>query len=179
MKIVKSLLHDVKCIEMPRFEDRRGSFTKIFEAKHYADLGVALDIREMYYSVSARHVIRGMHFQVPPAEHSKYVFVLRGAVRDVVLDLRKGSPVYGKAADVVLSAGNRLALFIPPGFAHGFLSLEDHTVMQYAVSGEYDPAHDRGILWNSFGYDWGVDEPVISERDRGLHTFDKFESPFR
>ncbi|MFO7841235.1 MAG: dTDP-4-dehydrorhamnose 3,5-epimerase family protein [Fidelibacterota bacterium] len=178
MKIVKNLFNAVTCIEMPRFEDPRGSFTKNFADKLFRELGISLKIREMYYSVSGKNVIRGMHFQNPPAEHAKYVHVLNGAVRDVVLDLRKDSATYGSSADIILSAENHRSLFIPAGFAHGFLSLQDHTIMQYSVSSEHSPAHDDGILWNSFSYEWGIDDPVLSERDKKLRKFSEFKSPF-
>jgi len=178
MKIVKTILENVKCIELPRFEDRRGAFTKYFAESGMREQGMDMQPREVYFSVSNKNVIRGMHFQVPPAHHAKYVCVSHGAVRDVVLDLRKGSPNYGKTGDIILSAENHLALYIPPGFAHGFLSLEDNTVMHYLVSSEHSPEHDAGILWNSFGYDWGIAEPVLSERDKVLPLFTSFKTPF-
>ncbi|MDD3096022.1 MAG: dTDP-4-dehydrorhamnose 3,5-epimerase family protein, partial [Candidatus Marinimicrobia bacterium] len=156
----------------------RGSLTKIYAGSLFRNLGIGTQIREVYYSVSGRNVIRGMHFQAPPAQHGKLVSVSFGSVRDVILDLRKDGPHYGKTADILLSAERPHALYIPPGFAHGFLSLEDNTVMQYLVSAEHSPEHDKGIRWDSVNVDWGVAEPVISDRDRRLPPFHQFVSPF-
>jgi dTDP-4-dehydrorhamnose 3,5-epimerase len=137
-----------------------------------------MQVREVYFSLSDKNVIRGMHFQVPPAHHAKFVCVSRGAVRDVILDLRKDSPNYGKAEDIILSAENHHALYIPPGFAHGFLSLENDTLMHYLVSSEHSPEHDAGIRWDSFAYDWKITDPVLSDRDKTMPPFGTFKSPF-
>lgn len=178
MKILEKLPGSALLLEIPRFEDRRGSFSKIFARELLRSAGIDMEVREVYYSVSKRNVIRGMHFQAPPVHHAKLVTVACGSVRDVILDLRKDSPDYGKSAAVLLSADKASALYIPPGFAHGFLSLEDHTLMQYLVSSEHSPEHDAGIRWDSFGYDWGISDPVISERDSTLIPFGSFTSPF-
>lgn len=178
MKILEKFLGSALLMEIPRFEDRRGSFSKIYAREMLHGAGIDMEVREVYYSISKRNVIRGMHFQAPPAHHAKLVTVACGTVRDVILDLRKDSPYYGKSSAVLLSADEARTLYIPPGFAHGFLSLEDHTFMQYLVSTEHSPEHDAGIRWDSFGYDWGVSEPVISERDSTLVPFGGFTSPF-
>jgi dTDP-4-dehydrorhamnose 3,5-epimerase len=178
MKIVKIIFGAVKCVELPRFDDRRGAFTKYFAESDIREQGMKMQLREVYFSRSNKNVIRGMHFQVPPAHHAKCVCVSSGSVRDVVLDLRKNSSTYGQAADIMLSSENHLALFIPPGFAHGFLSLEDNTVMHYLVSSEYSPEHDAGIRWDSFAYDWKVKNPILSDRDKAMQPFASFESPF-
>ena len=178
MKIIKTLFGAVKCVELPRFDDRRGAFTKYFAEKEMRGQGMEMQVREVYFSLSDKNVIRGMHFQVPPAHHAKFVCVSHGAVRDVILDLRKDSPDYGKAKDIILTAEDHLALYIPPGFAHGFLSLENNTVMHYLVSSEHSPEHDAGIRWDSFAYDWKITDPVLSDRDKTMPPFGAFKSPF-
>lgn len=178
MKITDTFFGVVLCLEMPRFDDRRGSFIKCYNESEFRRHNLDITFRESYFSISEKNVIRGMHFQIPPVDHEKLVSVSFGAVRDVVLDIRKGSPTFGKAAELILSAENNCALFIPRGFAHGFLSLEDHTIMNYLVASGHSPQHDKGILWNSFAYDWGVYDPILSERDRALTPFDEFNSPF-
>jgi len=178
MKIIKTLFDSVKCIEMPRFDDERGSFIKWYDDRTFADQSISTCFKESYFSISDKDVIRGMHFQVPPADHEKLVCVTHGAVKDVILDIRKDSSTYGQVMDVVLSAENHLALYIPRGFAHGFVSLEDHTIMNYLVATVHSPAHDKSISWNSFGYDWKIQDPIISNRDKEAELFDDFKSPF-
>lgn len=119
-----------------------------------------------------------MHFQVPPEDHEKLVCVTLGAVKDVILDIRKDSPTYGEVRDVVLSAENHLALHIPRGFAHGFMSLEDHTIMNYLVATVHSPQHDMAIRWDSIDYDWKNTSPIISKRDQGAQLLSDFKTPF-
>ncbi|MCD6446750.1 MAG: dTDP-4-dehydrorhamnose 3,5-epimerase [Candidatus Marinimicrobia bacterium] len=178
MKIIKTLFDSVKCIEMPRFDDERGSFIKWYDDRSFAGQGISVCFKESYFSISDKDVIRGMHFQVPPADHEKCVSVSFGAVRDVILDIRNNSPTYGKVEEIVLSAENHLALFIPRGFAHGFVSLEDHTIMNYLVATVYSSEHDKVIRWNSFAYDWKIQDPIISKRDKEAELFADFKSPF-
>ncbi len=132
----------------------------------------------MYYSVSSKGVLRGMHFQTPPSAYAKLVYVSHGRVLDVALDIRKGSPTYGKALAKELSLEAATALYLPSGFAHGFLSLEDGSVVNYAQTAGYDPAHDGGIRLDSFGFDWGVASPILSDRDKTFPTLAAFDSPF-
>ena len=119
-----------------------------------------------------------MHFQVPPAHHAKIVTCLSGVVLDVILDLRKSSPTFGLVESLELSESNRHFLFIPSGFAHGFLSLTEDSVVHYLTGAEHSPKHDKGIRWNSFGFKWPVSNPVVSDRDSELPLFSDFESPF-
>lgn len=159
--------------------DNRGLFAKTFTKELFEANGIQLDILESYYSVSAKDVIRGMHFQTPPMEHNKLVYVTQGAVLDVVLDIRKGSPTFGKCFSTILSEENRNVLFIPIGFAHGFKSLADNSCIVYNQSSVYAPDHDGGILYNSFGFDWQLTEtPILSPRDLGFESFNSFSSPF-
>ncbi len=179
MKIIKTLFDSVKCIEMPKYDDARGAFIKWFDENTFAENGISVCFKESYFSISDKNVIRGMHFQIPPQDHEKLVCVSYGSVKDVILDIRKGSPTYGKARDIILSADNHLAVFIPRGFAHGFVSLENRTIMNYLVSSVHSPEHDQAIRYDSFDYDWNVKKPVLSERDKGAILFQDFNSLFR
>lgn len=168
------------CLELrPQiFDDERGRFVKPFQASVFAAAGIPTDYPERYYSESREGVIRGFHFQVPPHEHHKLVYCTAGRVLDVVIDLRVGSPTFGVVASVELDAARWNALFLPAGIAHGFGSLEDGTVMAYAVGTEYAPAADAGIRWDSAGFAWPFPDPVVSERDRALPRLEDFRSPF-
>jgi len=158
--------------------DERGSFVKTFHADTFARFGVQPHFVEEFYSVSAKDVVRGMHFQRPPHDHAKLVCCLRGAVRDVLLDLRTSSPTFGRAVSVDLTAENRRVLYLPTGFAHGFRSLEQDSLVLYKTTAVYSQAHDTGIRWDSFGFDWGVATPVVSARDRAFPSLAGFVSPF-
>ena len=179
MKIIKTLFDCVQCIEMPKYDDERGSFIKWYDDRAFAEHGLSACFKESYFSISDKNVIRGMHFQIPPADHEKCVSVSFGAIKDVVLDIRTDSPTYGQAMDVLLSAENHLALYIPRGFAHGFMSLEDHTIMNYLVATVHSPEHDKAIRWNSINYDWQNTSPIMSKRDREAILLQDFKSPFK
>ncbi len=160
------------------FSDARGTFVKTFNEELFRDLGIFFSPREEFFSVSAKNVLRGMHFQIPPAAHAKLVYCATGRILDVVLDMRADSPTRGQTVSRELSAANREMFFIPPGFAHGFLSLEDDSLTVYKTDFGYAPAQDQGIVWDSFGFEWPVKNPVMSERDRGFSRWPEFESPF-
>jgi dTDP-4-dehydrorhamnose 3,5-epimerase len=171
-------LPGVRLLQPRLFRDDRGDFVKTYHENIFAELGLTLPIREEYYSVSRRDVIRGMHFQLPPADHAKLVYCLHGRVRDVILDLRRHAPTYGQSAACELSADNRCILVLPPGFAHGFLALENDSVLVYKTSTVHSPAHDAGIRWDSFGFNWEVSAPIVSARDAAFPPFADFLSPF-
>lgn len=159
-------------------EDDRGTFAKTFQVSVFERLGLNTDWRETYYSRSHRGVIRGLHFQLPPSDHDKLVACVRGRVLDVAVDLRRDSPTFGRHACVELDDQSWEMLYLPRGFAHGFASLTDDSVMAYTVGSEYDPERDTGIRWDSAGIAWPFDSPVVSDRDARLPTLDEFESPF-
>jgi len=159
-------------------EDARGSFVKVFNHDAFKEKGLCSRFDEQFYSVSRRGVIRGMHFQVPPSDLCKTVYCLAGSAHDVVLDLRKASPSFGRIAIFELAASDPAIVYIPRGMAHGFLARADDTVLVYNVEKAYDPACDTGLRWDSFGYRWPVDDPILSERDFGLTPFEAFDSPF-
>lgn len=163
---------------LKRFEDKRGAFVKTYSHELFSQHAAQLDLREEFYSVSAKGVLRGMHFQLPPHDHAKAIYCPVGSVLDVLLDLRKG-PSYGKTASYFLCAENPSTLIIPKGIAHGFLSLEDNTIMVYKTSTEYAPSHDAGIRWDTFGFDWQLESPpILSKRDAEHPSFSKYTSTF-
>jgi dTDP-4-dehydrorhamnose 3,5-epimerase len=159
-------------------EDGRGHFVKTFHQPGFAALGMKFDPQEEFFSSSHRNVLRGMHFQLPPHDHDKLVYCIRGSVLDVILDLRKASPRFGEFARVELSAQNRLLVFVPRGIAHGFLALENDAVVVYKTSTVHAPSHDAGIRWDSFGCSWPVENPILSARDRSFPALAAFNSPF-
>lgn len=161
------------------FADARGGFVKSFHVDEFERLGLRTDWREEYFTTSRANVVRGMHFQVPPAEHAKLVFCVAGRVLDVILDLRTDSPTYGMACSLELAPETGQGVYIPVGCAHGFLSLTEHSVMYYKVTSTHAPEQDRGLAWDSFGFDWPVDAPLLSPRDAAHPRFDTFQSPFR
>lgn len=179
MKIIEQLLPECYLIQNNEFRDNRGSFVKTYHVGAYQKLGIAFDMREEFFSVSKKNVLRGMHFQVPPHDHNKLVYCSAGMVLDVLLDLRIG-PNYGKSMCVPLSAENAHAIIIPKGVAHGFLSLSDDSIMVYKTDTVHEPVSDRGILWSSFGFIWPVAENsvIISDRDKLHPEFAHFSSPF-
>jgi dTDP-4-dehydrorhamnose 3,5-epimerase/CDP-3, 6-dideoxy-D-glycero-D-glycero-4-hexulose-5-epimerase len=165
-------------IDLPAFQDARGSFIKTFHGPSLAAAGLPFALQESYFSISGKDVIRGMHFQLPPHDHAKIVFCPVGAILDVVLDLRKGSGTYGQFCSVELSAENHRALYIPSGFAHGFKALTEGAMTHYLVSSAHSPTHDAGIRYDSFGMDWQCGAPVMSARDQGFQALAEFDSPF-
>lgn len=171
-------LKDAKLITLPAFDDARGSFIKTFHDSTLQEKGIDFTLKESYFSHSHKDVIRGMHFQTPPHHHAKIVFCPRGAILDVIVDLRKDSPTYRQYYAHELSAANHLAYYIPEGFAHGFKSLQNGSITYYLVSSEYSKEHDTGILYNSFGFDWGVENPIISERDLSFPGLREFQTSF-
>jgi dTDP-4-dehydrorhamnose 3,5-epimerase len=144
--------------------DNRGSFLKLFSQSKTQTVLPDFKAKEVYITSSHRNVVRGMHFQIPPHDHGKIVVCLAGAVTDVLLDLRSGRN-YGAFTTLELNSDGNNIIYIPRGVAHGFLSKAETSILAYTVETEYSVEHDRGILWNSFGYDWGITNPILSQRD--------------
>jgi dTDP-4-dehydrorhamnose 3,5-epimerase len=169
MKHIEPLmLQGAAVLTLPTSHDNRGQFVKTFHQTLLKDAGIDFTLRESYYSFSKKDVIRGMHFQTPPHQHAKIVFCPKGAITDVIVDLRKNSPTYGQFAVCELSESNNKAMYVPEGFAHGFKSLTDGAMTYYLVSSEYCNTHDTGIHYDSIGFDWGVIAPILSTRDAGF-----------
>lgn len=169
-----SRLHPLKEILQlvpARLADERGFFCETYNRERFAEHGITAEFVQDNQSMSARKgTVRGLHFQLPPFAQAKLVRVLRGAVLDVVVDIRRGSPTFGRHATVVLSAALGNEVYVPVGFAHGFCTLEPSTEIAYKVSAPYSREHDRGLLWNDpdLAIDWPVKEgeATLSDKDR-------------
>lgn len=159
-------------------EDTRGRFVKVFQAEIFAEHRMATRFVEEYYSVSRQRVLRGLHFQTPPHHHAKLVYCVSGTVMDAVVDLRRGSPTFGKHVLVELSAATGNALYVPEGLAHGFYVTSSSATMVYKVTSAYAPRHDSGIRWDTAKIPWPDETPVVSERDTRLEALSEFQSPF-
>lgn len=170
------------CIVHPDvYGDSRGYFLETYSAPRYADFGIADRFVQDNMAVSkGKGVLRGLHFQAPPCAQSKLVRVALGRVLDVVVDLRKGSPTFGKWFSVELSAENHLLCYIPRGFAHAYLTLSDQTIFEYKVDARYAPECERGLKWDDpdLGIRWPAADPLLSDKDKGLPSWADFDSPF-
>lgn len=163
----------------PRVQrDERGSFVKTMHEPFFRSIGLSAAYAEQFYTVSSADVLRGMHFQRPPHHCAKLVTCITGSILDVVLDLRAGSAGYGRAAGFVLNAESPVLLHVPVGCAHGFLVLGATATVHYSVTSPHVPALDDGVAWDSFGYDWPIACPTVSERDRRLPPLGDLVSPF-
>lgn len=178
MNFESTAIAGLSVISYQPFSDTRGGFVKTIHRETFEQQGLEWQFAESYFSISARDVIRGMHFQVPPRDHHKLVHVIKGGIIDVVLDLRRSSPTHGTWVATTLSAENRKALYIGKGLAHGFLSLEPDSIVEYHTTTSQSKQCECGILWNSFGYEWPVAQPVLSDRDRAFAPFSHEQSWF-
>jgi len=182
MKFIETKISDVIIIEPTVFGDTRGYFLESYNKKKFEEvIGITSFIQDNE-SKSSKGVLRGLHFQKPPFEQAKLVRCIEGEVLDVAVDIRKNSKTYGKHVAVLLSGENKRQLFVPRGFAHGFLVLSDSATFAYKVDNTYAPEHDAGIRWNDkeLNIQWGVEdsEVMVSEKDAELPFFLEFESPF-
>lgn len=171
MEFIETNIKDLFIIKNLSFNDERGFFTKTFNSEKFKENNIDFITKEFFYSISNKNVIRGMHFQTYPYECAKLVFVSSGKILDVVLDIREKSNTYGKYFKIELSYENNTSIFIPKGFAHGFLALEDNSIVNYLQSQIYSSEHDSGIKYDSFGFDWNVKSPIISKKDLILNNF--------
>lgn len=163
------------------FSDERGYFFESFKASNYAAITDGLAFVQDNVSQSVKGTLRGLHFQTNPFAQGKLVQVLNGAVLDVAVDLRKSSPTYGEHFKMILSAENAVQLYIPPGFAHGFLALEDHTIFSYKCTAPYDHASEVCLRWDDphLNIDWGLQQtPFLSAKDAAGLDFHSFQTPF-
>ena len=159
-------------------EDIRGFFFKPYSKVEMSRNKISFTVAEVFYSTSAVNVIRGMHFQAPPYQQAKLVTVISGKITDVVLDIRKGSPFYGKWISVNLKQNDGKILYIPSGFAHGFISRHQESTVLYVVDHEYSSVMENGVRYDSFGYDWELGNPILSSRDLNFKPMNTFQSPF-
>ena len=163
-------------IEYDAHTDMRGEFVKFLHQPTFASWNLTSSFPEGFYSISGKNVLRGMHLQVSPQAQDKIVQCLLGSALDVFVDLRASSPTFRHFHALRLEASIPHAIYLPQGIAHGFLSLEDHTLMHYLVSAPYAKECDTGIRWDSFGFDWNAEAPVVSTRDQTLPTLSEFTS---
>jgi len=181
MKVEKTTFKDLLILHPDVFSDERGYFFEPFnEALFYLETGQNITFVQDNESRSKKNVLRGLHFQVPPKAQAKLIRIAQGSVLDVVVDMRRSQPTYGQHFKIVLDAMDKKQLFVPEGFAHGFLVLEDNTIFSYKCSNYYSRENDRSLLWNdeAFDIDWGIAEPLISEKDKNAMRFSEFDSPF-
>jgi len=174
ISIEEIILPDCQLIRAFQFEDARGSFIKLFSVVSCGDFSLG----EVFITTSKRGVLRGMHLQEPPHAHQKLVFCMRGRAYDVLVDLRMESPAYGKLYECELSPTSGMALSIAPGVAHGFLALDEDTVMLYCTTHPHFPDSDKGVRWDSIGAAWPMIPSSISLRDKALPPLHNYISPF-
>lgn len=178
LELLKTSLDGVYELLSEVYKDDRGNFIKTFHHDIFQENGLANDFKEQYFSLSRKNVLRGMHFQTPPFDHEKLVYCVKGDVIDVVVDLRKNSSTFGKYEAFNLSGSKGNMVYIPKGFAHGFYVTSDEAIMVYNVSTVYSQFNDSGIKWNSFGFKWPSEEPIVSKRDDSFQNIANFDSPF-
>ena len=180
MNITQSELPGLLIIDPKVFGDERGYFFESYNEVAFAAAGLVAGFVQDNESRSARGVLRGLHFQEPPHEQGKLVRVASGAVMDVTVDIRKDSPTYGNWAAYELSEQNKRMLWIPPGFAHGFVTLENDTIFIYKCTKVYNRESENAIRWNDpdLNIDWGIENPIISEKDSASPLFRDLNSPF-
>ncbi len=166
MKLIPTQLEEVLIIEPRVFEDSRGFFMETYQRERYFENGICSVFVQDNFSYSVQGTLRGLHYQLPKPQ-AKLVQVLQGEIFDVAVDIRKGSPSFGKWAGVHLSHQNKQQLFIPEGFAHGFMVLSSLALVIYKSSDFYAPACEGGVIWNDpdLGIEWPIDQPILSEKD--------------
>jgi dTDP-4-dehydrorhamnose 3,5-epimerase len=180
MEIVKTKIPDLYIIKPTVFNDNRGYFFESYNKQDFLRNGIDQNFVQDNESKSAKGVLRGLHFQKPPFAQGKLVRVMHGAVLDLAVDLRLASPTYGQWASVELNHDNKWMYWIPPGFAHGFVTLEDDTVFFYKCTNVYNKESEGSILWNDpdLNIDWKINNPTLSAKDMESPLFKDFISPF-
>ncbi|MFM1998444.1 MAG: dTDP-4-dehydrorhamnose 3,5-epimerase [Bacteroidota bacterium] len=181
MKIEKTNFKDLLIIQPNVFADERGYFFESFnESRFRVETGLNITFVQDNQSMSAKGVLRGLHFQTPPKMQAKLIQVIKGAVLDVVVDLRRTQPTFGQHYKILLTSENKTQLFVPEGFAHGFAVLEDNTIFAYKCSNYYSKENDRSMLWNdpALKINWEIENPIISEKDQAALNFDQYQEVF-
>jgi dTDP-4-dehydrorhamnose 3,5-epimerase len=180
MEILTTEIEGLFLFQPQVFEDERGYFLEFFRKDQIWELGINLEFVQENESRSKKNVLRGLHFQEPPFEQGKLVRVVSGKVQDVAVDLRRNSATFGQWFSHVLSDENKTLLWIPPGFAHGFLALMENTVFQYKCTGYYNSDSEKSIRWNDpqLAIHWEVKDPLISEKDRNAPLFFQLQTNF-
>jgi dTDP-4-dehydrorhamnose 3,5-epimerase len=182
MKIITTNIEGLLIIEPRIFNDDRGYFYESYNKSKFTEAGIAVDFVQDNQSFSQKGAVRGLHAQANPFAQGKLVRVIKGRVLDVAVDIRKGSPTYGKYFSIELNEDNKLQFWIPAGFLHGFSVLEDNTIFTYKVNNYYDKASEIGVIWNdpTLNIEWGIDQNdiLLSPKDELLPSFSEFKSSF-
>jgi dTDP-4-dehydrorhamnose 3,5-epimerase len=181
MEFIEASLKGAYIVRPKVFRDERGFFLEFYSQKSFAENGIDADFLQDNHSLSVKKgVLRGLHFQLPPSTQAKLLRVVKGKIFDVIVDLRKNSPTFGKWESFELSSENFEMIFVPRGFAHGFVTLEENTEIIYKVDSLYSPELDSGILWNDsdLKINWPVENPILSEKDGKLQLLKDFQNPF-
>lgn len=180
MQVIATPISDLLIIQPKVFEDERGYFFESYNSSLFKQHHITVDFVQDNQSLSQKNVLRGLHFQNPPFAQGKLVRVITGSVLDVAVDIRKDSLTYGKHFSLVLNEKNKTMLWIPPGFAHGFLTLEDNTIFSYKCTNVYDKNSEDSVLWNDpdINIDWGTTTPLLSGKDKEAKFFKDLKSHF-
>ncbi len=180
MEVIKTNFEGLLIMQPKVFQDDRGYFFEYFRKEVFESLKSRIEFVQSNESKSNKHVLRGLHFQNPPYAQGKLIRVVKGGIRDVVVDIRRESSTYSRWFSCELNENNKTILWIPPGFAHGFLTLEDETIFLYECTNYYNMASEGSIRWNdpTLGIDWGIENPIISEKDQKAPFFKDFVSRF-
>ena len=178
MTIEKTSINDLLIITPNIFKDDRGYFFESYNIEKLSKL-IKTDFVQDNESLSQKNVLRGLHFQNPPFAQAKLIRVVKGSILDVAVDLRKKSATFGRHFKHILSGENKQQLYIPEGFAHGFLCLEDNTILNYKCSNYYNPESENSIIWNDkeLNIDWGILNPILAEKDKLAKKFSTFDNP--
>ena len=180
MEIIKTPIEGLLVIKPTIFGDDRGYFFESWSKESFAKNGLDLDFVQDNQSLSSKSVLRGLHFQNPPFAQGKLVRVIKGSVLDIAVDIRKDSPTYGQHFSIELTEKNKTIFWIPPGFAHGFVTLEEDTIFTYKCTGLYNKESEDALLWSDtdLNIDWGSIDPLVSDKDLVAGSFENFRSQF-
>lgn len=180
MEVIETGIKDLIVLKPKVFKDDRGYFFESYNEQTFHNAGIKEVFTQDNQSLSGKGIVRGMHFQSPPHAQGKLVRVIKGAVQDVAVDIRKNSPTYGKHFSIELTEENFLMMYIPAGFAHGFATLRDNTIFSYKCTDTYHPEVEGGLPWNDrdLNIQWMVENPILSEKDKKFQAFSLFISPF-
>jgi dTDP-4-dehydrorhamnose 3,5-epimerase len=180
MEVIETKIKDLLIIKPKVFADSRGYFFESYNADVFKQNNITLNFVQDNQSLSSTGVLRGLHFQAPPFDQGKLVRVITGAVLDIAVDIRKDSPTYGEHIAIELTEENKTMFYIPPGFAHGFLTLRDNTIFSYKCTNIYNKLSEGCVLWNDtdLNINWNVANPILSEKDLVGTPFKEFNSPF-
>lgn len=180
MQVTKTFIEGLLIIQPTVFHDDRGYFYEPYNRKAFAEIGITEEFVQDNQSFSQKDVVRGLHFQKPPHAQAKLLRILQGSIWDVAVDIRKSSPTYGKYFGLELSAENKTMFYVPKGFAHGFVTLEDNTLLLYKCSDFYNKASEESLIWNDadVAIPWKINNPILSEKDLKGKKLSELDSKF-